>query len=133
MRQYGGYIAQDAIPRLADGDHASTCCVGIGLAIGSLIAMPLLGRARQRIGERLGSAATAGEGAQNLVCAYMAAGVLAGLAANAAFGWWWLDSVVALGIAAIAVGEGRETWRGEGCCAIASIGGSDSCGEDCCV
>ena len=62
----------------------------------------------------------------------MAAGVLAGLAANGAFGWWWLDPVVALGIAAIAVDEGRETWRGEGCCAIAPIGGSDSCGEECC-
>lgn len=64
--------------------------------------MPLLGRAKQRIGERLGSGATAGEGAQNLLCAYMAAGVLVGLAANAALGWWWLDSVFALVIAAIA-------------------------------
>ena len=63
------------------------------------------GRARQRVGERLGSAATAGEGAQNLVCAYIAAGVLTGLGANAAFGWWWPDPVLALGIAAIAVGR----------------------------
>ena len=77
--------------------------------------MPLLGRAKQRIGERLGSGATAGEGAQNLLCAYMAAGVLVGLAANAALGWWWLDPVIALVIAAIAVREGREAWAGEGC------------------
>ena len=62
----------------------------------------------------------------------MAAGVLTGLGANAAFGCWWLDRVLALGIAVIAVGEGRETWRGEGCCAIAPIGGSDPCEDSAC-
>jgi divalent metal cation (Fe/Co/Zn/Cd) transporter len=71
-------------------------------------------RAKQRIGQRLGSAATAGEGTQNLLCAYMAAGVLAGLVANTAFGWWWLDPAVALGIAALAISEGREAWAGTG-------------------
>ena len=61
------------------------------LSISSLIVMPLLGEAKQRLGERLGSGATAGEGAQNMLCAYLAAGVLAGLALNAALGWWWAD------------------------------------------
>ena len=93
--------------------------------------MPLLGKAKQRLGERLGSGATAGEGAQNMLCAYLAAGVLTGLALNAALGWWWADPPVALGIAALALREGRETWRGEGCCAAPAIPGD--CHDDCCA
>jgi divalent metal cation (Fe/Co/Zn/Cd) transporter len=109
------YIAQDAIRTLISGEHPSSSWVGIGLAVSSIVIMPMLGRAKQRIGARLGSAATAGEGAQNMLCAYMAAGVLAGLLANTLFGWWWLDPAIALGIAALAVREGLEAWRGEGC------------------
>jgi divalent metal cation (Fe/Co/Zn/Cd) transporter len=127
------YIAQDAIRALVAGEHTSTSWVGIGLSVSSIVVMPLLGRAKQRLGERLGSGATAGEGMQNLLCAYMAAGVLVGLAANAAFGWWWLDPVIALVIAAIAVREGREAWAGEGC-ACAAVPGleADGCRDDCC-
>jgi divalent metal cation (Fe/Co/Zn/Cd) transporter len=87
----GPYIAQDAIRALVVGDHRSTSWVGIGLSVSSIVVMPLLGRAKQRVGERLGSAATAGDGTQNLLCAYIAGGVLIGLAGNAARGWWWLD------------------------------------------
>jgi divalent metal cation (Fe/Co/Zn/Cd) transporter len=111
------YIAQDAVRALIAGDHPATSWVGIGLSVSSIVAMPLLGRAKHRIGSLLGSAATAGEGTQNMLCAYLAAGVLAGLVANATFGLWWIDPAVALAIAGIAVHEGRETWRGEGCCA----------------
>jgi divalent metal cation (Fe/Co/Zn/Cd) transporter len=110
------YIAQDAVRALVAGDHPDTSWVGIGLSIGSVIFMPLLGRAKRRLGSSLASAATAGEGTQNLLCAYLAAGVLVGLLANTVLGLWWLDPAVALGIAAVAVTEGRETWRGEGCC-----------------
>ena len=126
------YIAQDAIRALINGDHPSTSWVGIGLSISSIVVMPLLGRAKQRVGERLGSGATAGEGAQNLLCAYMAAGVVAGLGANAAFGWWWLDPVIALAIAAIAVHEGREAWAGEDC-ACAAVPGLEThrCEDGC--
>jgi divalent metal cation (Fe/Co/Zn/Cd) transporter len=92
--------------------------------------MPMLGRAKQRIGQRLGSAATAGEGAQNLLCAYMAVGVLAGLIANALIGWWWLDPVIALAIAALAVREAREASTGEGC-ACAAIPGVQDCDAVC--
>src|SRR5450755_466999 len=99
------YIAQDAVRTLINGDHPSTSWVGIGLSISSILIMPLLGRAKQRIGAQLGSGATAGEGAQNMLCAYMAAGVLLGLAVNALWGWWWLDPSIALGIAALAVRE----------------------------
>jgi divalent metal cation (Fe/Co/Zn/Cd) transporter len=127
------YIAQDGIRALIAGDHPSTSWVGIGLSVSSIVVMPLLGRAKQRIGERLGSGATAGEGAQNLLCAYMAAGVLVGLGANAAVGWWWLDPVIALVIAAIAIREGREAWAGDGC-ACAAIPGldTDGCQDGCC-
>lgn len=81
--------------------------------------MPLLARAKQRVGRRLGSAATVADGAQNMLCAYLAVAVLGGLALNAAFGLWWTDPLVALGIAALAVREGRDTWRDGGCCALA--------------
>ena len=127
------YIAQDAIRALVAGDHPATSWVGIGLSVSSIIVMPLLGRAKQRVGERLGSGATAGEGAQNLLCAYMAAGVVVGLGANAMFGWWWLDPVIALVIAAVAVGEGREAWSGEGCACVAVPGlEADGCQDGCC-
>ncbi|MHB8660295.1 MAG: cation transporter [Solirubrobacteraceae bacterium] len=126
------YIAQDAIRTLINGEHPGTSWVGMGLSIGSIVVMPLLGRAKRRIGQRLGSAATAGEGAQNLLCAYMAAGVLVGLAANAALGWWWLDPTIALAIAALAISEGREAWAGEGCCVAPPTPNGDGCQEDCC-
>jgi divalent metal cation (Fe/Co/Zn/Cd) transporter len=125
------YIAQDAIRTLATGDHPGTSWLGIGLSISSIILMPLLGQAKHRIGRRLGSGATASEGTQNMLCAYLAAGVLTGLALNAAFGLWWADPAVALGIAALALNEGRETWRGEGCCAGSRTPGES--GDDCCT
>lgn len=99
----------NAVTTLLAQDRPQTSWLGIALAITSLMVMPLLGRAKQRLGVRLGSAATAGEGAQNLLCAYLAVAVLAGLLANTLWGWWWLDPVVALGIAALAVWEGIQS------------------------
>jgi hypothetical protein len=78
--------------------------------------MPYLGIAKQRLAEQLGSPATKGEGRQNMLCASLAAARLLGLLGNALVGAWWLDPVVGLLIAALAVKEGREAWRGEGCC-----------------
>ena len=109
------YIAYDAAVALITRSHAETSWLGIGLSIASLILMPALGVAKRRLGTRLGSGATAGEGTQNLLCAYLAAAVLAGLLANTVLGWWWLDPVVALGIAGLAVREGIEAWHGEEC------------------
>jgi divalent metal cation (Fe/Co/Zn/Cd) transporter len=77
--------------------------------------MPMLGIAKQRLAAAMGSAATAGEGRQNMLCAYLAAALLVGLVGNAAAGAWWLDPVVGLLIAALAVKEGVDAWRGEGC------------------
>lgn len=130
------YVAQDAIRTLVAGERPSTSWLGIGLAISSIVIMPLLGRAKRRIGARLGSAATAGEGTQNLLCAYLAAGVLVGLLANTLLGLWWLDPAIALGISALAVREGREAWAGEGCAcaAVPGLDDADGAGHDeCCA
>ncbi|HEY5988656.1 MAG TPA: hypothetical protein VIV12_20090, partial [Streptosporangiaceae bacterium] len=81
------YIAADAVRALATSDRPQTSWLGIGLASASLVIMPALGAAKKRIGRRLRSAATSGEGAQNILCAYLAAAVLAGLLANTWLGW----------------------------------------------
>jgi divalent metal cation (Fe/Co/Zn/Cd) transporter len=110
------YIAVESVRALVNGAHAETSVVGIALAASSLAVMPYLGRAKQRIGSRIGSSATASEGKQNLLCAYLAAALLVGLLGNALFGAWWLDPVVGLLIAGLAIYEGRESWRGDACC-----------------
>lgn len=109
------FVAFEAVRALATGHHAETSWLGIGLSIATLCVCPWLGRAKLRLGERLGSSATASEGRQNLICAYLASGVLVGLLANTLFGIWWLDPAVALGISAVAVWEGTRSWRGESC------------------
>lgn len=98
------------------GGRPSVSWLGIGLAVASLIVMPLLGVAKKRLGAGLGSGATTGEGTQNLLCAYLAGAVLLGLLGNALFGLWWLDPAVALLVAGLAVREGIENWRGDDCC-----------------
>lgn len=109
------YIAVEAIRALAAGDRPETSIAGLALTAGTAIFEPALGVAKRRIGARLGSAATAGEGTQNLLCAYLAIAVFAGLAANTLWGVWWLDGVVALGIAGWALVEGRRAWAGRSC------------------
>ncbi len=110
------YVAVESIRALVNGSRAEESLVGIALAASSLVVMPLLGRAKQRIGARIGSSATASEGMQNLLCAYLAGALLIGLLGNALLGAWWLDPTVGLLIAALAVSEGREAWRGDACC-----------------
>jgi divalent metal cation (Fe/Co/Zn/Cd) transporter len=110
------YIAIEAVRALVTGSEPETSWLGIGLTIGSAIAMPFFGVAKKRVGAKLSSAATEGEGTQNLICAYLAVGVLIGLLANTAFGLWWLDPIIALGIAGLAIHEGLEAWEGEECC-----------------
>ena len=129
------YVAFESIKTLAAGDHPDVSWVGIGLAVGSVIFMPMFGIAKQRLADQLGSAATKGEGRQNMLCAYLAAALLIGLLGNALAGAWWLDPVVGLLIAALAVKEGREAWRGEGCCVADPLAGAreDHCEDDCCA
>jgi divalent metal cation (Fe/Co/Zn/Cd) transporter len=116
------FIAVEAIRTLAAGDRAETSIVGLVLTAGTAVLEPALGVAKQRIGARLGSSATAGEGTQNLLCAYLAMAVFAGLAANTLWGAWWLDGVVALGIAAWALVEGRRAWAGKSCVCTSQLG-----------
>jgi divalent metal cation (Fe/Co/Zn/Cd) transporter len=111
------YVAFEAVHRLWTSEQPQTSWLGIALVTSSVIGMPVLGIAKHRLADKLGSVATRGEGTQNLLCAYLAAAVLVGLLGNALFGLWWLDPVAALVVAAVAVEEGRESWRGEGCCA----------------
>jgi divalent metal cation (Fe/Co/Zn/Cd) transporter len=130
------YVAFESVKALAGGDRPQTSWVGIGLAIGSVVLMPALAVAKQRLADQLGSAATAGEGRQNMLCAYLAGALLLGLLGNALLGAWWLDPAVGLLIAAVAVREGAEAWRGEGCCVASPLGGEgfveDGCDDDCC-
>jgi divalent metal cation (Fe/Co/Zn/Cd) transporter len=112
------YVAIEATRTLIAAVHPDASWLGIGLAAVTLAIMPPLAAAKARVGERLGSSATKSEGRQNLLCAYLSAGLLVGLSANALLGWWWADPAVALLIAGVAVNEGREAWRGEACCEV---------------
>lgn len=129
------YIAVEAGRDLVGGDHPQASWVGIGLAAVTAPTMPLLARAKRRIGHQLGSSAAVSESAQNLVCAYLSVALLIGLGANALFGWWWADPLAALVIAGVALREGLASWRGDacGCCAPASaVPVADTCNDECC-
>jgi divalent metal cation (Fe/Co/Zn/Cd) transporter len=130
------YVGVESVRALIGGEHPDVSVLGMALAVWSLVTMPLLGIAKQRIAEEIGSAATKGEGRQNVLCAYLAGALLIGLAGNAIAGAWWLDPVVGLLIAAVAVKEGLEAWRGDGCCVGSPLDGfavdGESCQDDCC-
>jgi divalent metal cation (Fe/Co/Zn/Cd) transporter len=109
------YVGVESIRTLAGGEHPQSSWVGIALAAFTTVTMPLLARAKRRIGNQLGSAAAVKEASQTQLCAYLSIALLVGLTSNALAGLWWADPVAALFIAAVAVKEGRESWRGEGC------------------
>jgi divalent metal cation (Fe/Co/Zn/Cd) transporter len=129
------YVAVESVRSLIGAEHPDTSWVGVGLAISSVVVMPVLGIAKQRLADQLGSAATKGEGRQNMLCAYLAGALLIGLLGNALVGAWWLDPAVGLLIAVVAVKEGREAWRGEGCCVADPLAGAagDRCEDECCA
>jgi divalent metal cation (Fe/Co/Zn/Cd) transporter len=110
------YVGVESVRALVEGHHPQTSWVGIGLAAITAPTMPLLARAKRKVGRRLNSSATVNEATQNMICAYLSVALLVGLLANAVLGWWWADPAAALVIAAVAVREGRESWRGEACC-----------------
>jgi divalent metal cation (Fe/Co/Zn/Cd) transporter len=110
------YIAIESIRDLIDRHHPAASWVGVALATVTAPTMPLLARAKRQIGQQLNSSATVKEGAQNMLCAYLSVALLIGLLLNAVAGWWWADPAAALVIAAVALREGRQSWRGEGCC-----------------
>jgi divalent metal cation (Fe/Co/Zn/Cd) transporter len=109
------YVGAEALRNLVEMARPSTSWVGIGLSIATLVTMPPLAVAKSRVAHRLGSSATASEGRQNMLCAYLAAALLTGLLANTVLSWWWADPIVALGIAGVALREARDAWRGEAC------------------
>ena len=110
------YVGVEAARALASGDHPQVSWIGIGLAGVTAATMPLLAAAKRRVGTGLNSSATVKEAGQTQLCAYLSIALLLGLGTNALLGWWWADPLAALAIAALAVYEGRSSWRGEGCC-----------------
>ena len=110
-------IVVGAIRDLAGQHEPASSLPGIIITASSVVIMPALGIIKQRLGRRLDSGATAGEGMQNLMCAAQAAAVLAGLAVVAVWpGGWPVDPVIALGIAGWSAWAGWRAWQGAGCC-----------------
>jgi divalent metal cation (Fe/Co/Zn/Cd) transporter len=109
------YVAVESLRTLVAGQHPDPSWVGIGLAAFTAVTMPLLARAKRRVGHALASSATVSEARQTSLCAYLSVALLAGLGANAAFGFWWADPAAAFVIAGIAAYEGIRSWRGEAC------------------
>ena len=109
------YIASHSLYDLVAGSRPSASWIGIGLAAFTAPTMPLLAHAKRQVGNALRSSATVSEAGQNQICAYLSVALLAGLVLNATLGWWWADPAAALVIGAVAVYEGRESWRGDAC------------------
>ncbi|WP_228898376.1 cation transporter [Streptomyces sp. DH1] len=130
----GAYVTVDAVRALTGTAEADRSVLGIVIAALSLAVMPFLSAAQRRAGRELGSASAVADSRQTLLCTYLSAVLLVGLVLNATLGWSWADPIAALVIAAVAVKEGRDAWRGKGCCAApvasASSGraGTDACG-----
>jgi divalent metal cation (Fe/Co/Zn/Cd) transporter len=115
------YVTFESVRTLWTGTRAEHSTAGLVLAAVSLIVMPLLATAQRRSGRELGSASAVADSKQTMLCAYLSAVLLAGLAVNSLFGWAWADPVAALVIAAVAVKEGRAAWRGDACCAAPGV------------
>lgn len=107
------YITVESLMSLAGHEDVDHSPVGIGIATLSLIVMPALAWFEFRTGKELGSASVKADAKQLLLCIYLSGTVLMGLLLNSLFGWAWADSVAALVIAALAVREGIEAWRGD--------------------
>ncbi|WP_374201847.1 cation transporter [Actinokineospora sp. PR83] len=110
------YVAVESVRSLVGGGGAEHSTAGIVLAAVSLVVMPFLSTAQRRAGRELGSASAVADSRQTLLCTYLSGVLLVGLVLNSLFGWSWADPAVALVIAAVAVKEGRDAWRGEHCC-----------------
>lgn len=111
------YVGLESIRALLGSAHADTTTVGVVLAAVSLAIMPGLSYAQRKTGRELGSASAVADSKQTLLCTYLSAVLLVGLLVNSLFGWSWADPMAGLVIAAIAAKEGREVWKGDGCCA----------------
>lgn len=110
------YVAAESALSLIRHEAPERSLAGIGLAIASLIAMPVLARAKRRVASDLGSPALQADSKQTDICAYLSAILLLGLLLNASLGWWWADPAAGLLMAPIIAYEGVKAWRGEACC-----------------
>jgi len=111
------FVTVDAVRALTGGEEAQHSTPGIVIAALSLAIMPVLSWAQRRAGRELGSRTAVADSKQTLLCTYLSAVLRIGLVLNATLGWGWADPIAGLVIAAVAVREGVEAWRGEGCCA----------------
>lgn len=111
------YVTFESIRSLLHSSNAEHSSVGIGLAAVSLAVMPLLAHAQLSTGRELGSVTAVADSKQTILCTYLSAVVLVGLAVNSLFGWAWADPIAGLAIAAVALREGRDAWKGDSCCA----------------
>lgn len=126
------YVTVESVRDLfLTSNQPATSQVGIGLAIASLVIMPVLSWAQRRTGRALGSTTVVADSTQTLLCTYLSAVLLVGLVLNATLGWGWADPIAGLVIAAVAVREGVEAWKGEGCCAPGAGGHADEDGCGC--
>jgi divalent metal cation (Fe/Co/Zn/Cd) transporter len=112
----GIYVVIEAVRDLFADSNPETSPVGIGIAVASLLIMPLLALAKKRTGIALGNRTVIADAAETKLCAYLSIVLLSGLLLDATLGWWWADPIAALGIAFLAVREGREAWNGDDCC-----------------
>jgi divalent metal cation (Fe/Co/Zn/Cd) transporter len=110
------YVTVESVRALLGADAAEHSTAGIVLAAVSLLVMPILSDAQRRAGRELGSASAVADSKQTLLCTYLSGVLLAGLVLNSTLGWAWADPAAALVIAAVAMREGREAWRGRHCC-----------------
>ncbi|MEU2612829.1 cation transporter [Micromonospora sp. NPDC007271] len=129
------YVTVESVRALAGDREAEQSAVGLVLAALSLLIMPVLSYAQRRAGRELGSRSAVADSKQTLLCTYLSAVLLVGLGLNSLFGWSWADPLAALVIAAVAIKEGREAWRGDACCAVPVSGANpltaraeDACG-----
>lgn len=104
-------VGAESLRKLIVGAEPDESLFGIGLAVVSLIVMPLLARAKRQVGEQLGSRAVTADATETTLCVWLSAILLVGLGLNALFGWWWADPLAGLGIVYVAAREGIEHWR----------------------
>jgi hypothetical protein len=125
------FFAYEATRRLIVGSEPTGSTLGVAVTASAVVLMPLLGTIKLKLGQHLGSGATAGEGIQNLMCAAQAAAALIALV-GASDGLGVIDPIAALVIAAIAASESAKLWRSpqDDCCA--PIGFADPTADDCC-
>ncbi|MFE7197100.1 cation transporter [Microbacterium oxydans] len=109
------YVTAMSMTALVTAERPEHSAIGIALTAISVAVMPFLSLAERRAGRELGSATAVADSKQTLICTYLSAAVLVGLVANSLLGWWWADAVAGLVIAAFAVREGIEAWRGDAC------------------